>query len=244
MPCKQLQQCALLSGHHPPAAQAPEAGFHGPCGTILASMQPDAGPGYDPIAAGPHGGAARGPLADATPWPALARATQRGLPHANAAGARAWARARAQARARARSHPRTHTHTCTQTLTQTRAQTHWVQAHRRRDDAARARLRRTLHLPRVRVEGKGTPGIGGEGGARARPEPPPCPLLLRARRRWRGMRFGCCAPGTGERNDHSERRADRRSGFRSAEGVSLGRTAAVWSSGEPSTWSGLVMTIS
>ena len=44
--------------------------------------------------------------------------------------------------------------------------------HRRRDDAARARLRRTLHLPRVRVEGKGTPGIGGEGGARARPEPP------------------------------------------------------------------------
>ena len=68
--------------------------------------------------------------------------------------------------------------------------------HRRRDDAARARLRRTLHLPRVRVEGKGTPGIGGEGGARARPEPPPCLLLLRARRRWRGMRFGCCAPGT------------------------------------------------
>ena len=137
-----------------------------------------------------------------------------------------------------RGHDYTHAptgNTCTQTtLTQTRAQTHWVQAHRRRDDAARARLRRTLHLPRV--EGKGTPGIGGEGGARARPEPPPCLLLLRARRRWRGMRFGCCAPGTGERNDHSERRADRRSGFRSAEGVSLGRTAAVWSSGEPSTW--------
>ena len=121
-------------------------------------------------------------------------------------------------------------------LTQIRAQSHWAQAHRRHDDAARARLRRTLHLPRVRVEGKGTPGIGGEGGARARPEPPPCPLLLRARRRWRGMRFGCCAPGTGERIDHCERRADRRSGFRSAEGVSLGRTAAVWSSGEPSNW--------
>ena len=118
-------------------------------------------------------------------------------------------------------------------VTQIRAQSHWVQAHRRRDDAARARLRRTLHLPRVRVEGKGTPGIGGEGGARAGPEPPPCPLLLRARRRWRGMRFGCCAPGIGERIDHSECRADRRSGFRSAEGASLGRTAAVWSSGEP-----------
>ena len=123
---------------------------------------------------------------------------------------------------------------------QTRAQTHWVQAHRRRDDAARARLRRTLHLPRVRVEGKGTPGIGGEGGARARPEPPPCLLLLRARRRWRGMRFGCCAPGTANATTTlNAERIDVRVSGRPRESLSVGRRRT----GEPATRCGLAMTI-
>ena len=123
-----------------------------------------------------------------------------GLPHLRPS---LGTRGHALPRATRSQHTRTSTRARARTLTQTRVHTHTgCKRTARRDGAARARLRRMLHLPRVRGRGEGTPGTGGgrevHGRGLSRPRACFC------RPSW----SSCRACGANQLGVRSERRCD------------------------------------